>query len=318
MRMGLEKLLGVVSGVQEARGCPVWCVIHTGAGHVCGSTVMSLFKNRDAIGRGKRIDLLVHSPGGHPELAYKAMKFFRRRFAEVNIIVPLQAKSAATLMCLGADHVYLGEFAELGPIDIQIDDNFKHGTKNFSPLDEFKSIEFMREQAIEWMDYYAVVMNGYYGISLKDGLKDSIPLVSGLMRPIFAQIDPIEMGEHRRALAISEHYAKRMVALVGNPNATSIVRSLVWDYPSHDFCIDVEEAKQLGLPVESLPTDQDKLLTTALLEVENDETSYQYHGFAPPKAATNQQRPVRQGRRAGRRPRANGQANGAERPVRPT
>jgi hypothetical protein len=217
------------------------------------------------------------------------MKFFRRRFGEVNIIVPLFAKSAATLMCLAADNIFMGEFAELGPIDIQIDDQIQHGAKSFSPLNEFKSIEFMREQAIEWMDYYAVVMNSNYGISLKEALRDSVPLVGALMRPMFEQIEPLSMGEHRRALAISEEYAKRMIALTGNPNATEIVRRIVWDYPSHEFCIDFEEATGLGLPVKSLPEAQDRLLTKALATLDKDSN---YHGFAPHEKQPQQAEPL--------------------------
>ena len=93
----------------------------------------------------------MHSPGGHPDYAYQVMKFFRRRYKEVNIIVPLMAKSAATLMCLGADKVFMGEFADLGPIDVQINDPANDRDTAISPLDEFKSLEYMRDMAIEWL-----------------------------------------------------------------------------------------------------------------------------------------------------------------------
>ena len=45
----------------------------------------------------------------------------RERFTEnFTIIVPNFAKSAATMMCLGADKIMMGYLAELGPIDPQI------------------------------------------------------------------------------------------------------------------------------------------------------------------------------------------------------
>ena len=293
----LELLLAAVRVIEKQRDSKIWCVIHNGRDHICGPTMYSLFAGRDKIGKGKKLELLLHSPGGHPDIAYKAMKFFRRRFDEVNVIVPMFAKSAATLMCLAADHIYMGEFAELGPIDIQIDDQVQHGSKNFSPLNEFKSIEFMREQAIEWMDYYAVVMNAQYGLSLKEALKDSVPLVSSLMRPMFEQIEPLGMGEHRRALAISEEYANRMIALTGNPNASRIVKRIVWDYPSHEFCIDFEEVLGLGLPVERLSEDQDRLLTRAIVGLQRDDS---YHGFATDDSKDAAEPKVREGRaRAG-------------------
>lgn len=211
-------------------------------------------------------------------MAYRVMKFFRRRFRQVDVIVPLYAKSAATLMCLGADTVYLGELAELGPIDIQLHDQVEHGGKQFSPLDEFKSLEFMREQAIEWMDYYAAIMNMRYGMSIKEALKDSVPLVAALMQPIMQQIDPVEMGGYRRAIAIGEEYAKRMLALTGNPDAAEIVQGMVWGYPTHDFCIDFDEAERLGLPIERLPDSHEQILAKALVSTDRDS----YYGFAPP------------------------------------
>ena len=251
MPQPIDKLHDIVRKLEGERGCRIWCVVHRGANHFCGPTMHSIYAARERIGTGKKVEILLNSGGGHPQIAYEVMKFFRRRFKEVNVIVPLLAKSAATLMCLGADKVFMGELAELGPIDIQIDDPVEHGAKSFSPLDEFKSLEFMREQAIEWMHYYAVVMHQEYGMSIKEGLKDSIPLVTGLMSPMFQQIEPLEMGGNRRALAIAEEYATRMLALTGNRNARKIVHRMVWEYPSHDFCIDFEEATDAGLPVEA-------------------------------------------------------------------
>lgn len=291
--------------VERERKTRIWSIIHLGPdAHFCHSTYGAVFKSRHDIGTGQRIDLLVHSGGGHPEVAYRIMRFFRHRFEEVNIIVPLFAKSAATLMCLGADTVFMGEMADLGPIDIQLHDQVKHGGKQFSPLDEFKSLEFMREQAIEWMDYYATIMNVKFGLSIREALKDSVPLVTGLLRPIFEQIDPIEMGGYRRNIAISEEYARRMLALTGNQNAEAIVDQTVWGYPAHDFCIDIEEAARLGIPVEPLPEAQEKAICNAIGALRKHGRD-EHYGFTPqpvkkPKAVREiRPAPERAGDRAG-------------------
>jgi Serine dehydrogenase proteinase len=305
---GMSNLFDVVRALERERGSRIWCMVHCNVGHICGPALWSVFRDRGAIGTGQKVELLIHSGGGHPEIAFKVMKFFRRRFREVNVLVPITAKNAATLMCLGADQIFMGELADLGPIDIQIDDSYEHGAKSFSPLDEFKSMEFLRESAIDGMDYYAKLMNIQYGVSIKSGLEASVPLVTALMNPIFAQIDPIKMGGYRRAIAIGEEYAKRMLALTRNPQAPQIVQTMVWEYPSHDFAIEYEEAEELGLPVEKLPAAQDQALTTAILAIGKDH----YHGFAPPLPAAsptrNIQPPVRarRGRRASRRQRVNG------------
>ena len=268
-----------IRSLEQERESRIFCMSHHGHHHICGPTMRSIYDNRAEVGEGKRLEILMHSPGGHPDYAYQAMKFFRRRYEEVNIIVPLMAKSAATLMCLGADKIFLGEFGDLGPIDTQIDDPVDKGEKSVSPLDEFKSLEYMRDMAIEWMAYYAGVANQEYGLSIKQGLEQSVPIVTGLMRPILAQIDPLEVGSYRRALAIAEEYGKRMLALVGESD-DDLVHELVWDYPSHTFCIDYEEADRLGLPVERLSPDHDNRFAEAITTLERGH----YHGFASTRA----------------------------------
>ena len=69
----------------------------------------------------------------------------------------------------------------------------------------------------------------------------------------------------------------RMLALVGNVNSREIVRRMVWEYPSHDFHVDFEEAAEVGLPVERLPESQDIRLTEAIFALDKED----YHGFAP-------------------------------------
>lgn len=65
--------------------------------------------------------LMLTSPGGDPNAAEKLMQMCRKRFTEgFEVIVPYYAKSAATLMCLGADKIRVGYGAELGPIDPQV------------------------------------------------------------------------------------------------------------------------------------------------------------------------------------------------------
>ena len=95
--------------LEVERGSRIWCMTHKGRGYICYPTKAYLVGDRENIGKGKKLEILLHSNGGHPDIAYAAMKFFRRRFGTVNIFVPLVAKSAATLMCLGADKVIMGE-----------------------------------------------------------------------------------------------------------------------------------------------------------------------------------------------------------------
>jgi hypothetical protein len=179
----------------------------------------------------------------------------------------------------------MGEFAELGPVDVQIHDPVERGAEPLSPLDEFKSMEFLRDYAMEVFDFFTLLIIRQSGMSVKEAIHESGPYVTAMVRPLFEKIDPLEVGGHRRALAVGEEYAKRLLKLVGNPVAASIVNRLVWQYPSHEFGIDFDEATELKLPVKELDRGQDERLSTAIMELVNEGITFS--GFAgPPKSAT--------------------------------
>lgn len=78
-------------------------------------------------------------------------------------------------MCLGADRIELGELAELGPVDIQMRDPLLRGAEYFSPLDEFKSMEFMRDYAVGILDFFTGLFLERSGMSVKDAMHETIP-----------------------------------------------------------------------------------------------------------------------------------------------
>lgn len=67
------------------------------------------------------LDLLLHTNGGSVDAAEKLMGMMRRQVGtgSLRIIVPDCAKSAGTVMVLGADSVVMSDMSELGPIDPQ-------------------------------------------------------------------------------------------------------------------------------------------------------------------------------------------------------
>ena len=65
------------------------------------------------------LHLLLHSPGGDGEIAIRIVRAAQSRCKELTIIVPDQAKSAATLLSLGAHHIMMGPASDLGPVDPQ-------------------------------------------------------------------------------------------------------------------------------------------------------------------------------------------------------
>ncbi|WAX58523.1 hypothetical protein M6B22_07095 [Jatrophihabitans cynanchi] len=91
------------------------------------------------ISRGQDIDLILHTGGGDIDAAEKLMTMVRKKTStgQVRVIVPDYAKSAGTLMALGADRIIMSDTSELGPIDPQViradrnGNRMRHSVKNY-------------------------------------------------------------------------------------------------------------------------------------------------------------------------------------------
>ena len=64
-------------------------------------------------GSAKDLHLLLCSPGGDGETALRTVRSMQARCRELTILVPDMAKSAATIVCLGAHHVVMGPGGDL-------------------------------------------------------------------------------------------------------------------------------------------------------------------------------------------------------------
>ncbi len=71
----------------------------------------------DAIFPTKTISLILYTLGGNTMSAWNLVNTLRMFCDELEIIVPNKARSAGTLMCLGADKIVMTKQATLGPID---------------------------------------------------------------------------------------------------------------------------------------------------------------------------------------------------------
>ncbi len=80
------------------------------------STLQELPSNCD-------IELIIHTYGGLPQKSKQIIDFLRTKLGnkgKLRVVVPEVAKSAGTLIALGADKLTMGLPSELGPIDPQI------------------------------------------------------------------------------------------------------------------------------------------------------------------------------------------------------
>ena len=112
----------IIRKIQERTQRPLVCYV---SGIRCGidrDDILPFFDIIHNVKPGKSVDLLLHTPGGSADVAEKLIRTLRGRVgeAQIHIIVPDFAKSAGTLMVLGADRVAMSDMSELGPIDPQM------------------------------------------------------------------------------------------------------------------------------------------------------------------------------------------------------
>lgn len=67
-----------------------------------------------------QLNLIISGPGGDGTVAEKIIELCRAYCKQFRVIVPNRAKSAATIIALGADEIVMGYCSEIGPIDAQV------------------------------------------------------------------------------------------------------------------------------------------------------------------------------------------------------
>lgn len=72
---------------------------------------------------GKKLDLILHSPGGSLEAADQIVQYLRAKYSHIRAIVPQNAMSAATMIACACDEIVMGKHSAIGPIDPQMNIN---------------------------------------------------------------------------------------------------------------------------------------------------------------------------------------------------
>ena len=218
----------------------------------------------------EEMDLVIDSHGGSIHAAYQVIELLRLHTKRINACVPLYAKSAATLLCLGAEEIFVDELAQLGPLDTQIYEEKKGGKGEFtSALNPFKTLEQLQKFSLETLDIAVKMIAVRSGMDLDECLKHAIEFVRGTTGPLFTQLNPEKLGEYNRALSVGTEYGDRLLRRFTSwdeEKRKAILEQLVHGYPSHEYIIDYHELKEMGFNV-SLFTDSEHTAVQKLLGV---------------------------------------------------
>jgi len=184
------------------------------------------------------IDLLLQTPGGDIDAAEKLISMVRNRVgnAKLRVIVPDYAKSAGTLIAIGADVVVMSDSSELGPIDPQVTMIDPSGNLVTMPIHSY--LEAFRE----------------HSDALRKNPDDPVAMV------MLKKLDPAKVKHFetvlRRARTIAEELLMQGMLRSPPPGSTisfsSIAASLLdpTRWLSHGQMICAEDAIEIGLTVD--------------------------------------------------------------------
>jgi len=166
--------------------------------------------------KDKNVILFLISRGGDAEPAYQISKLCKSfAYDKFIAVVPRQAKSAATLVAIGADEIHMGPLGQLGPIDPQIG-----GLPALGVSQALRTIASVAQQ--------------YPGSA------------DMLARYLQMALTVEQIGYCDRISESAVQYAERLLSTKPNliPKAAAIAKELVHEYKDHGFVIDIEEARQ--------------------------------------------------------------------------
>lgn len=192
----------------------------------------------------KPLHVLLASPGGDGETAVRIVRSLQARCSELTILLPDMAKSAATILSLGADKIVFGPGGDLGPVDPQM--RYPNGT-----LASAKELVDAVDEAER---------------RITDN-PDTYPLFANLL----AEVTMIMVEQARYALERSGALVKEALGASGRTKdevdtlAAALQVPLIDEPTSHSAVISCDAAASFGLPAEAAdPNSEEWALLWAL------------------------------------------------------
>ena len=206
------------------------------------------------------LNVLLNSPGGSLDSAYTTVLYLSAYAKDLRVYVPDRAKSASTLLAIGADKVYLSAFGELGPLDAQIPDP-RNPANTVSALDCYQSVDYVSAFGFKTITKVLpqLVNATDRRVPVNYLLDTASKFALGSVTPSLQSVGALDFGGWGRSLMIGEYYARKLLEAKAKDGdrvrADRIAYQLVYGYAHHLFPIDYHEADRMGLSVVRMDKD---------------------------------------------------------------
>jgi hypothetical protein len=226
------------------------------------------------------VNVILDSTGGPLDSAFKTILYLSKYTESINIYVPRKAKSASTLIAVGANNIFMSPFSELGPLDTQIRDP-RNPTDYVSALDCYQSVDYVRDFGFGTLNQALkqLAFSTQGRIPLIDLVNTAAEFASTVITPMITQVKALDLGGWGRSLKIGEKYAQTLLARVDPTDSARterIARRLVYGYTHHRFPIDIKEAEDIGLQPQLMSPEQYKNAYEIVSECEDNEVYIEF------------------------------------------
>lgn len=230
---------------------------------IASDSIRWLYDHLEGLNNNKpvdRIDFYVYSRGGNLETPWPLVTVLREYCKNFNVLIISKAFSATTLVALGADKIIMSRKGELGPIDPQIMQQQQgKGPPGTGPIQTVMSTE-------DVASYVSFIKD-------KVGITDQNALAA-LTKSLADTLTPITLGQVNRVYSHIRIVAKKMLSLVKPPidpqKIQEIIETLTEKIYIHGHSIGRNEAKQIGLQVQDMDEELEKLCSDLYLDYEKE------------------------------------------------
>lgn len=270
--MSFANRVKIIEKIESIRDSKVLCFLTTLRPNVGGVIAsdsvrvifdhLLLFKAKPL----KKLDLFLCSNGGDGTVPWRLVSLFREYSKSFCVLVPYRAYSAASLIALGADEIIMHPFAELGPIDPTVSNDFN---PKEDPTGRRLGI------SVEDVKAYVNFIKTTVGITHEEELVKAIEILA-------QKVHPLALGNVERFISQSRMIARKILRTHMNNGVDHIIDEIVENMASklyfHGHPINRKEAKEdlklkvkLNIP-EDLESSMWELYKDFELEFKNLET----------------------------------------------
>ncbi len=209
----------------------------------------------------KKIDVFLCSNGGDGTVPWRLVSLLREYAESVGVLIPYRAYSAATMIALGADEIVMHPFAEMGPIDPSVQNDF-------NPVDP--QTQQRISISVEDVKAYISFIKETVGIKHEEELVKTVEILAN-------RVHPLALGNVERFISQSRMIARKIL-LTHMTDETSkhkideIIETLASKLYFHGHPINRREARlELGLKVlENPQPDLETAMWELYLDYEKD------------------------------------------------